>query len=430
MSDLFELNPELLLEQSQEMMNLHASYESLFSNITSDLQGVNSSWSDLLSNNFSGKISSAQKSFVGALKMLQNSANKSNYVAETALQFDAAWATRFSGSSSSFFSSKMVWDYLKSSMMDSAKDSIQDFRGFLSDVEALKEKINGELSSSQEAWLKLIGSKIGGAIKPIKEIKDPIAIATKIMEGDYMGALEELGENGVKAAVKIIAEDIQGVIIDSSDVSKYAKYVINLTENTAEGVTEFCLDPSFENFGKIVWNITAQPILDTAGSEIEKYVKLIPGISEYYYDECGAEDIGDVANIALGDFYGLITGDEDMKQYASTYYEEQGGLWEGLYNGGKEIVSFVKDSGGIGNAVKNFYETASEDFGGSANYMAENAKILFNEGKEHVNNISDFVEESGGIGNAVKKFGSTALKDIGSGIKDVSGRVWNSIFGE
>ena len=55
MQDLFELTPELLLEQSQEMTSLCADFENLFANISSDLKGANDSWSDLLAHNFSGK---------------------------------------------------------------------------------------------------------------------------------------------------------------------------------------------------------------------------------------------------------------------------------------------------------------------------------------------------------------------------------------
>lgn len=97
MQDLFELTPELLLAQSQEMLSLCSAYESLFGNIASDLNGINSSWSDLLSNNFSGKIGSAQKAFTGALTMLRNSANSIRIVAETSQEMDTAWASRISG---------------------------------------------------------------------------------------------------------------------------------------------------------------------------------------------------------------------------------------------------------------------------------------------------------------------------------------------
>ena len=41
MQDLFELTPELLLEQSQEMASLRSAYENLFGDIASDLNNMN-----------------------------------------------------------------------------------------------------------------------------------------------------------------------------------------------------------------------------------------------------------------------------------------------------------------------------------------------------------------------------------------------------
>ena len=69
---VIELSPEQLAQQGQEMLKLKSSYESLFQGMLSDLQGINSGWSELLANNFTGKIASAQKSFYGVTKMLQN----------------------------------------------------------------------------------------------------------------------------------------------------------------------------------------------------------------------------------------------------------------------------------------------------------------------------------------------------------------------
>lgn len=97
MQDLIELTPQLLLEQSQEMSSLCSAYESLFANVSSDLNGINDSWSDLLSNNFSVKIGSAQKLFSGEMTMLRNSAEIIRTVAESSQELDAAWASRIMG---------------------------------------------------------------------------------------------------------------------------------------------------------------------------------------------------------------------------------------------------------------------------------------------------------------------------------------------
>lgn len=95
MQDLFELTPELLLEQGQQMSNLYAAYENLFAGVAGDLEAINGGWSDLLANNFSGKIVAAQKSFAGALNMLRNSSDSVRAVAEASREMDAAWASKF-----------------------------------------------------------------------------------------------------------------------------------------------------------------------------------------------------------------------------------------------------------------------------------------------------------------------------------------------
>ena len=98
MQDLFELTPELLLEQSQEMTSLCGDFENLFASISADLKGANDSWSDLLAHNFSGKINSAQKAFMGALTMMRNSAGSIRNVAQTAQEMDDEWASKISNS--------------------------------------------------------------------------------------------------------------------------------------------------------------------------------------------------------------------------------------------------------------------------------------------------------------------------------------------
>ena len=97
MNDVFELSPELLLEQSKEMLSLKAAYENLFGSFSADLQGVNNSWSELLSNNFSGKIAAAQKRFMNSLSMLENSAGKVALVANTATELDTSHASKIRG---------------------------------------------------------------------------------------------------------------------------------------------------------------------------------------------------------------------------------------------------------------------------------------------------------------------------------------------
>lgn len=73
-----ELTPSELLSQSNELSSLAERYESLFSNVSSVLNNVNTGWSEILSNNFEGKILSAQKRFSGIVNALNQGANVAN----------------------------------------------------------------------------------------------------------------------------------------------------------------------------------------------------------------------------------------------------------------------------------------------------------------------------------------------------------------
>lgn len=371
MQDLFELTPELLLEQSQELFSLCSAYENLFSNISTDLNGINSSWSDLLSNNFSGKIGSAQKAFTGALSMLQNSANSARSVAETAQEMDTAWASKIGGTMyNPDILSYLISSELAESMRTTLKEDWENVQQMLGFVQNLKEKMQGKLSSAQEAWIEEIEKLIigGTGVKTMK-------ITEKVLEGDYHGAFKD----GAKAVLgSVLKEAVKeqmgstGGFVNEGDV---AKYYLNLGWGIGTAGGDLAMDPSWKNLGKLAWNATVQPVLDTAGSKIESVIKQIPGISEYYYDEHGAEDIGDVAGVALGDFYGLFSADEGIKEYASNYYKD--GIWEGLWGGFEDIGSYIKDSGGVGAAAKGFFDTAWKDTQANWSAFVENMNYLF-----------------------------------------------------
>ena len=371
MQDLFELTPELLLEQSQEMFSICSAYENLFGNISSDLNGINGSWSDLLSNNFAGKIGSAQKTFSGALTMFRNSASSIRTVAETTREMDTAWASKIGGS---MFNpdvlSYFLTEEMNESMLNTLKEDWQNAKEAVAYLQSIKEKLQGKLSSSQEAWIAEIEKKVLGSTN-VKILK----ITEKILEGDYHGAFKD----GAKAVIggmlgAVVKEQMgsTGGFVNEGDV---AKYYLNLGWGIGTAGGELVMEPSWKNLGKLAWNATVQPVLDTAGSKIESVIKQIPGISEYYYDEHGAENIGDAAGIALGDFYSLFSADEGIKEYGANYYKD--GIWEGLWGGFEDISNFVKDSGGVGEAAKSFFDTAWKDTKDNWGAFAENMEYLF-----------------------------------------------------
>lgn len=397
MSDLNQLDTGLLLSQSQEMLSLKAAYEDLFANITQDLQGINSNWSSLLANNFAGKISSAQRTFLGTLGMLQNSAGSAAMVANAFSEFDMTQAARILGVDN--VSLNGLGDKAMSTLLNSAlgKRFLEQFGDAFSQ-DNLGDMYD-KLPSSVKAWIKKLkkdaikeylknnwnsdDSKVVSAIESFLKM-DKDALKSKIEQGDYLGVINEaedvfgdVAEIGMVNLVKTMAE-LQGVTLESSDLGKYAKYTIHLIDNTAEAATECLLgEPTIGKALNFAWSVTGKPILDTAGDEVYKVVNLIPNISEFYSDR-GATDATSMANVAMQEFYRLATGSDEGAEYVGNYYENHGGLAGGLDNFFGEVYSFAKDSGGIGNAAKAFTKTAITDMQDMFAYQAETANMFWN----------------------------------------------------
>lgn len=66
------LTPEMLIAQSTQMQTLAGEFESLFSQTTNVLHGMNDSWSENIATNFVSKILLAQQSFSSITNMLNN----------------------------------------------------------------------------------------------------------------------------------------------------------------------------------------------------------------------------------------------------------------------------------------------------------------------------------------------------------------------
>lgn len=66
------LTPEMLIAQSTQMQTLAGEFESLFTQTTTVLHGMNDSWSENIGTNFVTKILLAQQSFSSITNMLKN----------------------------------------------------------------------------------------------------------------------------------------------------------------------------------------------------------------------------------------------------------------------------------------------------------------------------------------------------------------------
>ena len=78
-----KISPEELVAQAQEMTSLQSEFETLFSQVSTALNGMNESWSENLASNFAGKITAAQKTFQSVTNMLGNGAMVASKSAST-----------------------------------------------------------------------------------------------------------------------------------------------------------------------------------------------------------------------------------------------------------------------------------------------------------------------------------------------------------
>ena len=96
-----QVTPAELRMQASELDSLRSEYESLFSNLNSVLNKTNAAWSENLSHNFVGKITSTQKSCSSILEALQWGSTAAAKSADGFESIDSALARELHGNSSS-----------------------------------------------------------------------------------------------------------------------------------------------------------------------------------------------------------------------------------------------------------------------------------------------------------------------------------------
>ena len=411
MAELLDLNTELLLQQGQEMMSLRAAYENLFQHVSADLNGMNGSWSELLSHNFAGKINGAQRSFMGALGMMDKSARSAMSVAEAMQELDTQWGSRIGGALGT--DPRVMNKILSKVLKEDLPEDMADAQALL----AWKEKMKDQLSSSQKAWLEyLSGKALGG-------VEDPLKIAEYIINGEYEEAAKELGEVGLEEYIKYSLGPEAGLEAD---------YLLDVCKNIISGGSEFYDDPSLEHALKMVWGMTGGAALETAGGKIEDVIKLIPGISEYYYDENGAEEGGDIFNVALGDIVYALTGDDERRDYFRNYCKDHGGMFDSWVYSAKEVGSFFKDASENDAMMDIFWKNAREEVSFVVTESWKTGGMLMGKAGEVISDVGDFIYESDDplrdTAEVVGNWGREKVEDGYDALKDLGERLWHAAW--
>ena len=101
-SEHIELDVSTLLAQSGSMKTLKEDYSAMFSKVVSILGEMNNGWSENLSNNFSGKITTAQKGFAKIVEMLECGENTAKEAATSFEDINNIMARQMSGTFARF----------------------------------------------------------------------------------------------------------------------------------------------------------------------------------------------------------------------------------------------------------------------------------------------------------------------------------------
>ncbi len=107
-----QVTPEELQAQATEMKNLENDFSLLFSGVSDVLKKVNNNWSPNLSNNFEGKINSAQKSFSAITQELKTGADVANTCAVTYQSVDSE-LSKFYCPADATSARASLWDVVK-----------------------------------------------------------------------------------------------------------------------------------------------------------------------------------------------------------------------------------------------------------------------------------------------------------------------------
>ena len=181
MSTRIKLTPSELQTQAAEMMALQGELENLFGNVSSTLSDVNRNWSPLLSRNFQGKITSAQRTFSQITQDLMNGANVAKTCATTFQSVDSELAKLYSpapGTTVNASTSTNLWDIIKEELSD-IPDDMKTAGEFMAWLESQIDKLPDWATGGAELlWDFLVDDT------ELENFKDALQITSQILQGE------------------------------------------------------------------------------------------------------------------------------------------------------------------------------------------------------------------------------------------------------
>ena len=332
-----KLTPEELIAQSTELTSLQTEFESVFSQLTSTLNSMNDSWSATLAGNFAGKIQAAQKSFTSVANMLANGSSAARLSASTFASPGTVLAMLSGGDTSGL-------------------DSLSDLAGWISENGDQLGSLGNFVKSPDELFEALSGMT-GIDSDTTKDVLG------KLLSGDYEGALKVAGDKGI--------ETVAGWMSNGLDPSSWVGKLQEMTgstigldigldklegsyyEHVAKGVlgnaynivkdqyfTEGGGDPEYRlnQALQLAWNLGPGGVIETAGDNAFDVISKLPIVGDYYSDK-GVTNFAGAVDSMIGDVQSIFTGSSD-----SHYYQDHGGIAQGIADGVMDIGSYLYHS--------------------------------------------------------------------------------------
>lgn len=284
MATKIQLTPAELQTQAKEMNDLKNEFASLFKGVTSELKNINSNWSPNLANNFSTKITSAQKTFENVVEMLANGATVANNCAVSFASVDSELSKIFNGAGEA---AKTFWN----EFVDRLKETPEHIKSI------------GELLD----WLEDKYGKLPDKIKEyIKEacpdnLEEAYKLASDLLQGD-------LSMENVYSVIKYVVDDKSKSTVIIGTFKWYFKNYDRICEKDAklqEAITREILEGDLEGAlgealaGTIdgVFGGTIDAAGFILGGLTDGFVDTVPFLNDFIRKYNNGESAGDyVAN--------------------------------------------------------------------------------------------------------------------------------------
>lgn len=374
MSAKIQLTPAELINQATQMQSLQQQMDSLFSNITNDLNTINESWSTNLAHNFSAKILNTQKCFTNIVEMLGQGSNIARESALTFESVDSLLSRAIIGVSGISGGGTLdgilpTQETIEQYILSFVDDDVKDIYEAIERISQNPEQIPEELKSALKGYLNEVG--LGEAVSTAEDMET----ALKAIASGDADALKDLV---MEKAIPYIKDLGDGSLNDNIVVGT----TINALDNFYNGAKIYIQDPSKKNAVSFLWNVSGGAMGEALVDNAYNFLSKVPVFGEYMENVLseyggGIEGLSNLTNETMG----KIMGDDWVN-----YYNENGGYFNGVYNGVAEIVNYVKEEG-----ASAFVDVAKGTVDGFAEFATGSVDYVMTV----VNEVKSFAEDFG-----------------------------------